>query len=78
MLGSRGPLVSQHIFGVATRGLRRGMVWCRDMTLGVAKAMLQWKTEVYRDRVFFVTTGFGCLMSQHSLGVATGPGLWAV
>ena len=55
--------MSKHSFGVATRGLRRGMVWCRDMTLDVATTTLQWKTEVCRDRVFSVATGFGCLAS---------------
>ena len=31
-----------------------------------------------RDKDFSVATGFGCSVSRHSLGVETGPGLWAV
>ena len=58
-------------FGVATRRLRCEMVWCLDMTFGVATTTLQWKTDS-------VATGFAYLLSRHSLGVATGPGLWAV
>ena len=48
---------------VATRGLHRGMAWCRDMTHGVAITTLQWMTKVYRNRVFSVAIGFGCLVS---------------
>ena len=33
---------------------------------------------LYHDRDFSVATGFGYSVSRHSLGVATGPGLWAV
>ena len=32
------------------------------MTLGVVIAALQWETEVCRDKVFFVATGFGFLV----------------
>ena len=32
--------------------------------LGVVTANLQWKTEVCRDRVFSIATGFGCLVSR--------------
>ena len=52
--------MSQPGFGVVTRGLCHGMVWCHDMTFSVATMTLQWKTEVCHDRVFSMAIGFGC------------------
>ena len=66
--------MSQHSFGVATGGLGRGMVLCRNMTSGVATTAQECGTEACRDRAFSVAIGFGFLVSRHSLGVVTGCG----
>ena len=68
-VGQQEPSVSRPNFGVATRGLRRGMVWYRDMTFGVTTMSLQWKTKVCRDKVFSVSTGFGCLVLRRNFCV---------
>ena len=62
-VGKQGLSVSQHSFGVATGGLRRGLVLCRDMTLGGATAMLHCEVEACCNKVFFIVTGFSCLVS---------------
>ena len=77
-VGQQGLSVSQHSFGVVIGELLRGLVLGRDMTLGVATTTLQCEVEACCDIVFFVAIGFDCLVPLDSLGVATGPGLWAV
>ena len=66
-VGQQGPSVSRSSFGVTTRGLRRWMILCHDMTLGVIITTLQWKTKVCRDRVFSIATK--CSLSRQGLVV---------